>query len=291
MILNFMKTLLILNPKSGRGKALSDLKSIKELLKDNRELTVYVTKGEGDAKELSGYLKNKPDLIIVCGGDGTLNLVLNVFSLQENKPKFIFLPYGTVNIFAKDNNYPKNRLKALKMILNKGQEKTLYPVLCGNKSFLLMFSAGFDSYLVKKIENKKRSLKTISYFLAFFKHAFRYNFKKSYSVLAGEEKFEGNFVLISKCKRYGGFLKFTPKASFFRENFDVMVFKGGNFFLLIVLMLKTFFSLNIKWNRLQVFKANKITLSGDGFSQIDGEKGPDLPIQISLGRGVSFVLP
>ena len=72
------KTLLIVNPCSGKAKMKTELLNVVNILSaDGSLVTVYPTKARGDATEFAATVKeNEYEKIVVCGGDGTLNEVI-----------------------------------------------------------------------------------------------------------------------------------------------------------------------------------------------------------------------
>ena len=72
------KTLLIVNPCSGKAKMKTELLNVVNILSaDGSLVTVYPTKARGDATEFAaGVKENEYEKIVVCGGDGTLNEVI-----------------------------------------------------------------------------------------------------------------------------------------------------------------------------------------------------------------------
>ena len=80
-----MKTVFILNPQAGKGKGLDKIKETvavcaKEL---GKEAGTYLTKNPGDAEKLAylaadeAHKSGDKVRLIACGGDGTLNEVIN----------------------------------------------------------------------------------------------------------------------------------------------------------------------------------------------------------------------
>lgn len=97
------KIFLIINPVSGKLKARSGLFDIVQTLSESSEFppTVAMTEYKGHAEKLAslaaagGY-----DRVICCGGDGTLNEVINGVIKSKSKIKIGYIPAGSTNDFA-----------------------------------------------------------------------------------------------------------------------------------------------------------------------------------------------
>ena len=111
---------IIYNPTSGKEmfkRALPDV--LIKLEKAGYETSAYATERAGDAtKEAERALEQEYDLLIVAGGDGTLNEVVNGIAEQPNRPKLGIIPMGTVNDFGRALHLPSNIMKAVDVIVN-----------------------------------------------------------------------------------------------------------------------------------------------------------------------------
>lgn len=114
-----MKCIYIFNPKSGKKKhvKLQDY-IVKKLLNKFDVVDVRPTKKRGDASEFAKEACGNYDVIVVAGGDGTLNEIINGIANEENRPKIGYIPTGTCNDLASSLSIPKNIKKAVNVILN-----------------------------------------------------------------------------------------------------------------------------------------------------------------------------
>lgn len=113
-----MKAVVCYNPFSGKQKVGKNLEYIKSRLKEKYEtVDVYTTTGE---KSLTYYLKdnaNNYDLILVSGGDGTLNEAVTGLVEGNSKTKLAYIPGGTCNDVGSMLSLPKSVKKAMNVIL------------------------------------------------------------------------------------------------------------------------------------------------------------------------------
>ena len=104
------KLLIITNPRSGKGKIKNDLLKIIQIFSDaDYDVTVYPTKRSGDATLKVQSLRNgKYDIIVVCGGDGTLNEVITGIMRKELECTLGYIPYGTLNEWSSGLKISRN---------------------------------------------------------------------------------------------------------------------------------------------------------------------------------------
>lgn len=93
--------LLILNPTAGQKKAARHLaETISVFNRASYDVHVYVTEKRGDAVQAVGQFGANMDLVICCGGDGTLNeTVTGLITAGLDRP-IGYIPAGSTNDFA-----------------------------------------------------------------------------------------------------------------------------------------------------------------------------------------------
>ena len=78
-----------MNPESGKVKNKKKLKNIYDILrKYDYDGEIKYTKRKNDASNIIKSLDNTTDLVISCGGDGTLNEVVTGNLQREKKTYF-----------------------------------------------------------------------------------------------------------------------------------------------------------------------------------------------------------
>ena len=103
-----INVLTIINPTSGKGKIENQIEEIGQNIEEQgMKNEIILTQKEKNAKQILDENKENKDLILVCGGDGTLNET--VTSMVENKLENVtlsFIPLGTTNDLARTLNMP-----------------------------------------------------------------------------------------------------------------------------------------------------------------------------------------
>lgn len=161
-----MRALIISNPKSGTsetmlGEVLGTIESLYE------EIIIKKTREIGDALRFakeSGLF----DHLIVIGGDGTLNEVVNgLMTLElEERPTVGIIPAGTCNDFARALELPIQPTQAASII--KSNHEQHVDVIQVDEMYALNFvGVGLIADTSRQIDpDEKESLGSIGYFLA-----------------------------------------------------------------------------------------------------------------------------
>ena len=116
---------LIINPNAGTRQGRRFLPEIISAFNRAEYLTsVYVTEKRGDAVSFARAHAGKADLIVACGGDGTLNEVITGLQLGGHKTPLGYIPCGSTNDFASGLGLPTAPLLACEAITS-GSPRTL----------------------------------------------------------------------------------------------------------------------------------------------------------------------
>lgn len=221
------KLLYIVNPISGTGNK----SSLEELIKEKTEaagfpFAVYPSLAGGDYSFLSPIIKEQgfTDLII-AGGDGTINQVVN--SLRKLDVPFGIIPCGSGNGLAFSAGIPKNPAKALQIIF-RGKSEGCDAFMVNEQFACMLCGLGFDAQVAHDFANDpNRGLatyvkKTVSHFFT----AKTYPFVLSTS--GREIKTGALFISIANSNQFGNHFTIAPKASLNDGLLDIVVMTKQN---------------------------------------------------------------
>ena len=103
------KLLLIINPVAGRNQAQADLfKMVRVFAEHDCEVTVYPTRGPQDCTRKVLTDAGRFDLVVCCGGDGTLNEMVSGMMQREDHVPMGYIPLGSTNDFAASLHLPSH---------------------------------------------------------------------------------------------------------------------------------------------------------------------------------------
>jgi len=119
------KLLLLVNPNAGTRQARRFLPEMISVFNRAGWLSsVYITEKRGDAVDFTRACAGSADLVVACGGDGTLNEVITGLQLGGHKTALGYIPCGSTNDFASGLGLPAVPLMACEAIVS-GQPRTL----------------------------------------------------------------------------------------------------------------------------------------------------------------------
>ena len=113
------KLLFIMNPKAGLMQAPKYMADIIDRFSGAGYLTqVLMTKAGGDSKNFAAEYGGEADVVVVSGGDGTLNGVIDGLISGGHKTPIGYIPAGSTNDFANSIGLPKSIMECVDVVIN-----------------------------------------------------------------------------------------------------------------------------------------------------------------------------
>lgn len=136
------KVLLIINPMAGKKKSQpATFEIVEKFSHIGYDFTVKTTTCPGDATNIVKKFGEGFDLVVCCGGDGTLNETINGVMALPSRLPVGYIPTGSTNDLAATLGIPPNIRKATQIILSRSANM-LDPGLFNTRYFCYVASFG-----------------------------------------------------------------------------------------------------------------------------------------------------
>lgn len=233
-----MKTVLVYNPTAGPWDMLRPLKRLATYLgKCGWSIDLVQTQYEGDASRYAREAASGGvDLILVAGGDGTINEIAN--GLSNSDTVMGIVPVGTGNILAHQLRMPilspvTPIVRDIGDVLLRSRVQRVDVGLVNDRRFICWAGLGLDAEIAAQMEPRPRHIKrlrTLPYILTGLVVASEYRGVRARFTI-GEHDFRTRTLLAvaSNIQLYAAFFQIAPQARMDDGLLDVYVFKGLNF--------------------------------------------------------------
>ncbi len=260
----FKKVFIIINPTAGRARFLNYSKAIHNFFsKIDIEYDYVITKRSGEATTLAKWaVKEKFDLIIAAGGDGTTNEVVN--GIGDSQVTLGIIPIGTINILSKELNIPLTFNRALKLILS-GKIESMDMGRVNDRYFVLMAGCGIDSYAIYRVNIKlKKFLGPLAYIISGIYSLWKYKPHKI-TINIDDHRIDdfGYFVVAENVSTYGGKFKIAPYADVNDGLLDICIFKKTGVFDVFRYFIGIALKKHIDYPDVRYYQCKKIELTSE----------------------------
>jgi YegS/Rv2252/BmrU family lipid kinase len=226
-----LKKIFILYNANARTINIDQLKKAHSFLASKLPTELIQTKSPKEAIEKAKKLGQTPDhLIVPCGGDGTINTVLN--GLPQNSTMGI-LPAGTANVIARELGIPLNFKDAAKLLLTGATKKIDLGEFNGRK-FIFVAGIGFDATVADSVSSPlKKLIGKLAYHVETGKQ-FPFYIPPDISIkIDNKPEVKGKYAIIANMRRYGGDLFFARNAKYDDGLLDLVLFEEWSLNLLL----------------------------------------------------------
>lgn len=280
------KYLIIVNPISGDKDKSGLLEKIKLFFEDSKsEWVIYETTGEKDIEAIQQlFFDNKPERVVVAGGDGTIKMVVE--ALENEDVIYGLIPAGSANGFATDLNIPTENEDALRIAFHNPYTVIDIVEINGMKS-LHLSDIGLNALLVKNYENSdsRGKLGYLQQVIPTLKEADD-AFKISIEADSASVKCDAKMVVFANSQKYGTGVVINPIGVIDDGKFEIIILK--NLDLLVIAKIMTG-NVAVSDEDIHIISTTsaKINLEKPVSFQMDGEycgKVDSLSIKISNNK-------
>lgn len=293
------KLLLIVNPCSGKAKMKPNLMKVVQIFSnDGYRVTVYPTKAPADATNFAASLKEGEfDVIVVCGGDGTLNEVITGVMQSGITCKIGYIPAGTLNEWSTGLKISKVITKAAADILD-GKETTLDIGKFGEKYFTYTASFGaFTSASYATPQKVKNILGQAAYILEGVKSIAAIK-STHLKIEADDRVIEGDFLFgaISNSFSVGGVVKYKKDLVTLNDGlFEVFLIRKPDNILKIQPLIDGILKHKFDKEGMEFFHAKNLTIYSENEIAwtLDGEFAPskgEICVN-NIHNAINFIVP
>ena len=284
-----MKVKFIYNPYSGENLILSKLDKVISLHQEAGYTVVpyRITAGEDVGVALSDIKDGNYKYILIAGGDGTVDSVVNAMAKSGISLPIGILPVGTANDFSKFLGMSSDVEEACKQILSS-EVKSVDLGSINDKYFVNVASTGLFTDVSQKTDvNLKNTIGKLAYYLKGLEEL--PNFRKLHvNILSKEVEFDGEmYLLLVFNGATAGNFNLATRADACDWLLDIIMFKAVQIYELLPLFIKVLKGEHLDSNKVLYFKTDylKVECHEDIVTDIDGEKGPDFPLEIKCIKG------
>ncbi|MBI1750422.1 MAG: diacylglycerol kinase family lipid kinase [Acidobacteria bacterium] len=294
MLTGIRDAVILYNPAAGRGqhRRQVQLERAQQILKQAGILAeLEATTGPGSATaQARNAVADGRQLVIVCGGDGTINEIVN--GLAGSQVPMAVLPGGTANVLVKELSLPWDIPRAAERLARGTPRRMALGVALsseipgGRRYFISLAGAGPDGKLVNAVDlETKRRMGILAYWFEGFRQLFQYSFP-SFRVITAEQEHTATLVVAGRTKHYGGPVRITTEASLFEDHFEVLAATSQSHWRYATNLVKLLAGYmrgtpgNYYWKTTSV--RCEATGGEDIWAQVDGEPIGRLPVEFKI---------
>jgi YegS/Rv2252/BmrU family lipid kinase len=284
--------LIIFNPAAGWRRRQRLAPVLAQLGEHGCAFVVRETQAPGDAERFAAEVDPGAfDLVVVAGGDGTVNETIN--GLARSGLPLALIPLGTANVLAAEIGLGPDPAAVARCVA-LGQPRPIALGAAAGRRFILMAGAGFDAHVVAGVSvPMKRWLGKGAYVLSTLRQLLVFDFP-GYEVLTDNTVRHAASVIVTNARYYGGRFVCAPEARLESDTLQVCLFERAGRLAAIGYALALFSRRLPTLSSYRVVEARRIEVRGRPGEpiQVDGDGIGRLNVAIEvLPKALDLVFP
>lgn len=277
----------IVNPKAGPGSSRLIVQQFAEYLGEKGfEVRTNYTSSLEEACQSAGAAADDSNcaMVVAAGGDGTVREVAH--GLEGGDKPLLILPCGTENLLANELGLD-GKLKTTIKAFNDNFVQTLDLGNANGQCFTSIAGFGFDGDVVKRVSDQRLGhIGYLDYFWPIWRTFWSYKFGAINVKIDGQEVFDGpGLVFVGNISRYALGLQILHHADFGDGLLDVCIYKCAGRAHLLKHSVMTILERHADKSDVIYQQCRNVFVSstaGDIKTEIDGDPGPELPMEITI---------
>lgn len=285
------KLKLIYNPFSGNKGFKFDLDICISIFQANDyEVHIFRAIREGDIKNHILNMDSDYSIVVVSGGDGSVNIVIDALLTAGLDIPVGIIPAGTANDFASFIGLSGLSTEQYCNIIAEGSPSWVDVGEVNGRYFINVCAGGHFANISQKVDKDfKNALGNLSYFIKALEQLPAFS-PIRFSIKGTKLDFvsELYLFLIMNSGRTGNFDKISPDAAIDDGQFEFIGIKAKPMYEIAVLLVKILRGEHIGDSNIIYFKDSYFEIErlskniGDSDTDIDGELGPKYPICVTV---------
>ncbi len=281
------RAVVLTNPTSGKGRAARMLdEALPRFHGAGWQTTSLTSRSAEDALDLARVaVAERPDALVVCGGDGMVNIALQ--ALAGTEVPLGILPAGTGNDFARSVDVPLGDGAAAATRVVQGSTRTVDLARIGARYFGGVLAAGFDAVVNERANRMRWPKGQMRYNLATVAELRTFTPLRYTLELDGTERqAEAMLVAVGNGPSFGGGLRITHGAELDDGLLDVVLIKPVSRVELLRTFPKLFDGSHVSHPQYERHRVRRVTVASAGIvGYADGERFGPLPLTVEAVPG------
>jgi diacylglycerol kinase (ATP) len=206
-----MRLKLVINPAAGRGRAGREVeRAVKILLDRGAEVECIESRSRDDLVEIGASVADSNGRrVVICGGDGSLNLFIR--KLDLGRAVVGIIPLGSGDDFAHVAGIPMALERACEVVLD-GEVREVDVALANDVRYVGVAGFGFDAEVTRYANERVRHLRgSLIYVWAALRLLPSFQPMRVLASIDGVAREEElMFAVVSNSGRYGGGIRIVP---------------------------------------------------------------------------------
>ena len=276
-----MRLKLIYNPAAGRGRAKHHAREVEQHLRAlGADVDPYAsTSPEDMTRAAAESSRGAYDRVVVCGGDGTVNLALRGFDLARST--LALIPLGTGDDFARVCGIPLDIRSACEVAVHGGIREVDVAV-ANDLRYAGVAGVGFDSEVARFAREKVKHIHGSAVYLYAILRVLP-SFKPRRVRIDGRDD-EIMFAVFGNSPQYGGGIKITPRALLDDGLLDACIVHRTSRFQLLKTLPRAYTGTHVRSAFVETRRGREFTVESESTMDVyaDGEPLTTTPVRFGI---------